>query len=244
MNMSIYKLLGVFFAICVLEETSVAQTTILGDDLSGITNNLFNYKNFSKPKPMNELGTYYYDSAWQNGSIYMLDSSVASGLTLRYDLLSQEVEVMQKEKYNTVSVIRNHLITGFSLGENGITAPVIFTKSKWKTEDGKKEKGFIKVIKSQGEFTLYKAMKAVLQKSTYVPALQVGRQQDQWLIEDDLVIGFNGGEQHILPSKKSKAIELFKEYGKVDIEPYLKEHKLNTKKEEDVLRLIELLESN
>lgn len=186
-------------------------------------------------------GSSYADSTWKQGSFLFYPTSknlnretdTVAGFIIRYDVYKGEVDILHKKKS---FVATTDMLKGFFYKENINVANHYFVNMndyKGAVED---LKGFAEVL-SNGRMKLFKYYYTILKTPDYNPALGVGSKNHKLVQKIDYYYG-TGKILQKIESTRVVAIcdDVFGDKSGIML-TYSKKQNLNTKKEEDLIRL-------
>ena len=81
-----------------------------------------------------------------------------------------------------------------------------------------------------------------VKESTYIPALDMGNRDDELIIKEKLYLTM-GNKVIEIPQKKQTFIQLYPDHI-IDLTSFIKEHRLNHRKENDLLKILNYLNEN
>ncbi|MCE7073536.1 hypothetical protein LZG74_24705 [Dyadobacter sp. CY327] len=181
------------------------------------------------------IGDFYIDSLWHEGSVKLntpmtqfggMESDSLAGITIRYNVLNDELEVLAKK--NDVRVIKSSYIKSFETKNSGTSQRFVSIKSL--TPDTGL-KGVCEVL-SSGKLTLIKHYKPKITKPNYNPGFGTGQKNtivrldsDYYVISNSKPEKFNAGKKAVLALMADKEKE---------VEAYLKENKATLKSDLDL----------
>ncbi|SKC10930.1 hypothetical protein [Dyadobacter psychrophilus] len=184
----------------------------------------------SPTESSNVVGDFYIDSLWHEGSVKLnapvtqfggLESDSLSGITIRYNVLNDELEVLANK--NDVRVIKASYLKSFEAKNNGNAQRFVSIKSLIPNTD---LKGMCEVL-SSGKLTLVKHYKPKITKPNYNPGFGTGQKNTIVRLDSDYYVISNGKSEKFNAGKKS-LLALMGDKGK-EIESYLKENKATLK---------------
>lgn len=189
----------------------------------------------SPTESSNVIGDFYIDSLWHEGSVKLnapmtqfggMESDSLAGITIRYNVLNDELEVLAKK--NDVRVIKSSYIKSFETKNSGTSQRFVSIKSL--TPDTGL-KGVCEVL-SSGKLTLIKHYKPKITKPNYNPGFGTGQKNTIVRLDTDYYVISNGKSEKFNASKKA-VLALMNDKEK-EIESYLKENKATLKSDLDL----------
>ncbi len=171
---------------------------------------------------------HFYNSAWLDAKIFKAESSKGFPAMIKFDILNQQINFLLR---NQAMVAASRKINSF-----------IFTKSKKKfiglvPKNWKRRKVFFESI-VEGKYTLLLYHEAIKQKAEYHPVLNTGSKSEK-IVEKQTYYLLQDGKVFRVPTKKKAAIKFFGNY--INAADYMKTHKVNFKKEEDLIALFDFM---
>ncbi|MCF2495910.1 hypothetical protein [Dyadobacter chenhuakuii] len=189
----------------------------------------------SPTESSNVIGDFYIDSLWHEGSVKLnapmtqfggMESDSLAGITIRYNVLNDELEVLAKK--NDVRVIKSSYIKSFETKNSGTSQRFVSIKSL--TPDTGLQ-GVCEVL-SSGKLTLIKHYKPKITKPNYNPGFGTGQKNtivrldsDYYVIANSKPEKFNAGKKAVLALMADKEKE---------VEAYIKENKATLKSDLDL----------
>lgn len=189
----------------------------------------------SPTESSNVIGDFYIDSLWHEGSVKLnapmtqfggMESDSLAGITIRYNVLNDELEVLAKK--NDVRVIKSSYIKSFETKNSGTSQRFVSIKS---LTSGTDLKGVCEVL-SPGKLTLIKHYKPKITKPNYNPGFGTGQKNTIVRLDTDYYVISNGKSEKFNASKKA-VLALMNDKEK-EIESYLKENKATLKSDLDL----------
>ena len=191
----------------------------------------------------NVIGQFYVDSLWHEGNVKFTSvipqfgggsTDTLSGIWIRYNVLSDQLEVLADKNKNDVRVIQGSNLKNFTvkLSEN----EVFKFDNAAKFVSDKKVNGFFETLVN-GKLTLMKHYRAKAIKPSYNPAFGTGEKNTIVSVVSDYYVVSNGKTEKINPGKKT-FVSLMKDK-ESEIESYIKSSNPNFKSEDDIVRLFE-----
>ena len=176
-------------------------------------------------------GTCYLNESWMKSDIYMIiDSAIVKGLETRIDLSRNELEIKYKGE---IKVLPSYQINRLIINDNG---ELFVTENILQTS----EKGFYKVL-IDDENSLLCKFETKIKPSTYNIQLDAGNKSDK-IIKEKYYFLRNEGKLIKLERSKSKLKKQF--INQTEIYNFVCENKINPKKEESLILLIEFMNKN
>lgn len=163
------------------------------------------------------------------GRIVMSKDQVLKADNMNYDVFNDEIFVLKSGKELVVS---RNTVTSFEMDVNGVT----LTFSKQKNNEG--EVGYYQIL-TQGKFSLFIKYKKVFRKADYKGAYSANRTKDEFTDEQKFYWSKGDSNLMVLKNKKSLLSELGENADKAEL--FIKENKLKTDTQDDLLRLFQYL---
>ena len=189
----------------------------------------------SPTESSNVIGDFYIDSLWHEGSVKLnapvtqfggLESDSLAGITIRYNVLNDELEVLAKK--NDIRVIKSSYLKSFETKNNATPQRFTSIKSLAPNTD---LKGVCEVL-SSGKLTLVKHYKPKITKPNYNPGFGTGQKNTIVRLDSDYYVISNGKSEKLTANKKA-VLALMNDKEK-EIEGYLKENKAALKSDLDL----------
>ncbi|MCF0042440.1 hypothetical protein [Dyadobacter fanqingshengii] len=199
----------------------------------------------SPTESSNVVGDFYIDSLWQEGSVKLnapvtqfggLESDSLAGITIRYNVLNDELEVLAKK--NDIRVIKASYLKSFETRNNGNPQRFASIKSLIPNTE---LKGICEVL-SSGKLTLIKHYKPKITKPNYNPSFGTGQKNTIMRQDSDYYVITNGKSEKINASKKG-VLAVMGDKGK-EVEAYLKEQKVALKSDLDLKGVFDFYNKN
>ncbi|QHT65985.1 hypothetical protein GXP67_04525 [Rhodocytophaga rosea] len=181
-----------------------------------------------KAKPEATQGTYYIDTEWHTGNIYLKSGDTLRNYPLKYDIDKNLIEINTPQN---VKVLHGDKAVAFEW--NTGTSTATFINGEYYKVDGTRLVGFFQVL-VVGNFQLLSKTMLEVKKADYNVALDVGSRADKILKKERLFI--------------ARDKQLYEIKGKDDLTPfgdkaaavksYAKENKLKPNKREDAMKLV------
>lgn len=163
------------------------------------------------------------------GRIVMSKDQVLKADNMNYDGFNDEIFVLKSGRELVVS---RNTVTSFEMDVNGVT--LIFSKQK----NNEGEVGYYQVL-TQGKFSLFIKYKKVFRKADYKGAYSANRTKDEFTDEQKFYWSKGDSNLMVLKNKKSLLSELGENADKAEL--FIKENKLKTDTQDDLLRLFQYL---
>jgi len=238
---------NLFVCLCLITQATFAQLSEgskinanTGDGMNSSKAGVFWNSLTAAP---NVIGQFYVDSLWHEGNVKFTSvipqfgggsTDTLGGIWIRYNVLSDQLEVLADKSKNDVRVIHGSNLKNFTvkLSENDILK--FDNASKFVSD--KKVNGFFETLVN-GKLTLLKHYRAKSIKPNYNPAFGTGEKNMIVSVESDYYVFSNGKAEKINPGRKT-FVSLMKDK-ESEIENYIKSSNPNFKSEDDVVRLFE-----
>lgn len=174
------------------------------------------------------IGDNYYDTTFQAGNIRFYGrvggSDSLAGIPVRYDLLTQEVEV--RAGANDIRAAKAPTVRYFVMN-NRVGGPGVFINAREFRGEADELLGFLESLVS-GKLSLLQRHSIQLKKGNYNAALNVGTKDDEMVKKRDYYVAKGRIAMKFSPSKKA-LLELMNDQ-QTAVEAYLKDKKLDLKK--------------
>lgn len=179
------------------------------------------------------IGDTYLDTHWKNSSILLYeDEKLIEGFPIRYDIMTDEVEVKSKKG---IKVLKGIKIKSFVWVDSVTKVPDYFVNAKdFKDESNVPYNGFFQVL-TEGSLPLLKKTEIDIKKADYNIQFNVGSQDDKILKKNEFYT-LKDKQVIELPSSKKKVIALFGDKSEA-MEVFIKENDLSITKG-DQLKII------
>ena len=188
------------------------------------------------------VGNFYIDSLWHDGDVKLvkpvgqiggLESDSIAGISIRYNVLNEELEVLADKAKRDIRVIRGSQIKNFTIHHD--LGDVRYINLAGYDPKGE-SKGFGAVL-ALGRITFVKVYKPTITRPNYNPAFGTGQKNTTVRISTGYYLLSGSGVQKISLSKKS-LLPLMTDR-KPEVDRYLKEHAPDLKDETQVTSLIQ-----
>jgi hypothetical protein len=192
------------------------------------------------------IGDFYIDSLWRDGGVKLMkplaqiggqESDTIAGVSIRYNVLNDELEVLVDKAKKDIRVIRGSQLKSFKTDSGfGDVEYVNLAAYDPKGES----KGFGAVLAS-GRIIFVKVYKPRITKPNYNPGFGTGEKNTIVRLTTDYYLLSGSGVQKINLSRKS-LLPLMSDK-KPEMDRYLKEHDPDLKDESQVAGLIQYYNS-
>ena len=192
------------------------------------------------------VGDFYIDSLWHDGDVKLMkpvgqigghESDSIAGISIRYNVLNEELEVLADEAKKDIRVIRGSQIKSFTIRhELGDVRYLNLASNDPKGES----KGFGAVLAS-GRVTLVKVYKPKITRPNYNPSFGTGEKNTVVRLSTAYYLLSGSGVQKVNLNKKS-LLPLLADR-KPEMDRYLKEHDPDLKDETQAASLIQYYNS-
>lgn len=192
------------------------------------------------------VGDFYIDSLWHDGDVKLMkpvsqigghESDSIAGISIRYNILNEELEVLADKAKKDIRVIRGSQIKSFTT-HYGLGDVRYVNLAIYDPKGG--SKGFGAVLAS-GRITFVKVYKPKINKPNYNPAFGTGEKNTVVRLSTNYYLLSGSGVQKVSLSKKS-ILPLMTDK-KQEVDRYLKEHDPDLKDETQVASLIQYYNS-
>jgi len=177
-------------------------------------------------------GSYYLLNDWQIGNVVFKSGASVVNQWVNYDL---ECDILEVKLVDLVKVVPLMVIDNFIVSESEIKKRSFKPCSNYLLNNAVPLVGLCEVIDSN-YFGLMIKYTAAIKKATYVPALDMGKKEDEKIVRQKYFLTI-GNNAVALPRKKQLLIDLFAPY-QDNLTLYMKENKLNYKNRHDLLILL------
>lgn len=171
---------------------------------------------------------HFYNDEWLDAKIFKAASSKGFEAKIKYDILNQQVLFLFEE---LAMVASSRKISSFIIPQLKKKFIGLAPKN-W----GRGIVFFESIL--EGKYTLLLFHDGTKQKADYHPVLNTGSKSER-IVEKETFCLLDNGKVFKIPSKKKAAIKFFDNYGKAT--EYIKAHKINFKKKEDLMKLFEFI---
>lgn len=187
------------------------------------------------------VGEFYIDSLWHDGDVKLMkliaqigghESDSIAGISIRYNVLNEQLEVLADKAKRDIRVIRGSQIKSFTTHND--LGDVRYVNLADYDPKGT-SKGFGAVLAS-GRITFVKVYKSKITKPNYNPSFGTGEKNTIVRLSTDYYLLSGSGVQKVNLSKKSLLPLLTDK--KSEMDRYLKEHNPDLKDETQVASLI------
>lgn len=181
-------------------------------------------------------GSPYYNEEFIPGNIYYVNK-IYGNYPMRYNAFSDEVEIMRTGSKTMESVYKSMSLSCDIDGEK-------FIYAKYRNQKGIVQEGYLNRLNSSQKYILYEKKSKIYKEGkkaatsmhpSYPPKFE---DKHEYFLSAD-----NEFPVYFKPSKK-ELTELFGQDKASDIKAYIKQNKIKLTQREDLLKLIEYLNSN
>ena len=217
-----------------LPNTIWAVNTIEGlNDTNGLGNGEVLY---GIPIPEGKvIGDTYLNKNWMISTLLLYDrDKMLEGFPLRYDILSDELEIKAKDG---VKALRGDRVKSFIWLDSLTKAPTYFVNAKdYKDAENVTMMGFFQVL-ADGPSPLFKKTRIKIKKANYKVQFDVGSRDDKIIKKHDY---FTLQNNHVaeLPSGKKNLLPFFGDQA-AEVEKFIEVNSLNTSKETHLKAIFE-----
>ena len=177
------------------------------------------------------IGNYYINENWRKGNIVLKSGSEIKNQLIRYDL---EYDLLEVKLPENVKVVPLRKLNCFRIIDQA-ELNVFQNCDSYSFEDGTSLSGICQVI-GEGYFGAIIKYMYDIKESTYVPALDMGKVEDEIIIKKYSFLT-KGKTIYKFPGRKKDFFAFFMNPD-VDIKSYMSRNHLNYKKEEDLTRIL------
>ncbi len=192
------------------------------------------------------IGDFYIDSLWRDGDVKLMkpvaqigghESDTIAGISIRYNVLHDELEVLADKARKDIRVIRGSQIKSFktNIGPGDIEYVNLATY-----DPNGESKGFGAVLAS-GRITFVKVYRSKITKPNYNPGFGTGEKNTIVRLSTEYYVLSGAAVQKVNLSKKSLLSLMTAK--KPEVDRYLKEHDPDLKDEIQVASLIQYYNS-
>ena len=186
-------------------------------------------------RSVNTKGSYYLLKDWQIGNI-LFDSGVFVGNQwINFDLEFDLLEVRFEEQ---IKVIPLRSIHNFVVKQSDNIERSFKPCNNFLLENSVPLVGICEVVDSN-YFGLIIKYTADIKKATYVPALDMGKKEDEIIVSKKYFLTI-GNNAFAIPGRKQLLVDLYAPF-QDDLTWFMNENKLNFKKKHDLLQLLRYL---
>ena len=181
---------------------------------------------------------YYLNSDWELADIYFRSGLLVKEFPTRYDIQYNLLEVRIDDQIKVLALgkILKYEVVNFQSGETEVYSSC----RVYRNENGTPLSGLCRV-QERGKYALITNYYYSLKDPDYIKSLDVGNKEEKMFIMHDSYICINK-YAYSLTAKKKTIISYFGEESD-RVKDYVDKEKLNPKKKEDLLMLIEYLDS-
>lgn len=188
-----------------------------------------------KPPVREAVGSTYVEDSWLIGKIDLANGQVINGYPMRYDILTDQVEVRIDGELRGV---QGKNVKSLTLFYEQTQSKDIFVNGRYCKETVNESPGFYKVI-SNGEWSLLEKLEVDYEEPNYNPVLGVGNQEGRYVRKNKLYIT-NGKTIIPVVQKKGKFLESLGEQSS-KVSAFMKKENLSLNHEGDVKLIVEFL---
>ena len=175
-------------------------------------------------------GSPYENDAFLPGAIYTSEKVIAGNVLLRYNILSDEIEMKKQSNANNKeysSLIKDPKY--FAKIRNDI---YVFVMKNGSIDEG----GYFKVLSDGEHYDLYKKVTVEFIEKTFAKT-SYGRDTPAQFKREDVYYLVSNDKFYELPNKKNKLIDVFNAK-ESEVKKYIKSENLNIKEEADLIKVI------
>ncbi len=207
------------------------QLTIASGPLySGEALNVFDLR------PRETVVDSYWFEEWRKGGIILKDSQQITGYPLRYNLYSQSFEI---QTVQDVKVLPHEQVHHAMLVAGQDTGIFVDLTRYLDLPPNPAFTGLSRVF-TDGKYALFHRKEGEILKANYVPALDAGSITDKIVFSDAFYL-YDGEYLEKLPSSRRKLIRFFNNRHE-DVEAYIRSARINPRKPEDLVLLLNYLQ--
>jgi hypothetical protein len=228
--MQILKYILTFYLLFACISTILAQAVQTKEPnyRDPVLDNQFGIVSEVKARPEATQGTYYLDTEWRTGNIYLKSGDTLKNYPLKYDIDKNLIEINTPQHVKTLPGQR-----AIAFEWNNGTSSVTFINGEYYTLEGTKLTGFFQVLVA-GNFQLLSKTVLEVKKADYNVALDVGSRADKILKKERLFIA---RDKQLYELKGKEDLAPFGEKAAA-IKTYARENKLKPGKREDAMKLV------
>ena len=184
------------------------------------------------------IGSYYLFDDWQMGDVELYTGTSIHDQWINYNTENDMLEIKTEDQVKVVPVqkIYRFIVKGQNDGDRTFIPCQYYV-----LEEEVPLVGMCEAIDS-GYYGLLIKYSSDVKEATYVPALDMGKKEEEITITKKYYLTF-GSNVSPIPRKKQLFISLYKPYNS-ELVSFMKEHKLNHKKELDLRMILSYLNEN
>ncbi|MDW7694740.1 hypothetical protein R9C00_08300 [Flammeovirgaceae bacterium SG7u.111] len=190
-----------------------------------------------KLPPPETKGDFFYETEWQSAVIHLRNGQDIKNYPVRYDLENKLFEIKVDEK---IKILKGNAVKSYEWLHFQYQQSESFVNAEDYEFEGTKLLGFYKVLVS-GDVSLLSMRKTKIKKPTYVEGIDVGSRDNEILKYDEFYVAKEGKVFQLTNNRKKDGAFLEELTGEKELDKYMKQNKLGTKKEKDLVQLFEYL---
>lgn len=185
-------------------------------------------------QPGDVVGSVYADTKWNKATILLTESkNLLEGYLVKYNLNEQSLEI---KTASGVKILGMPKILSMVWVDSLTNQPHYFVSPSPYAYEGTKLEGLLEVL-VDGPAPLFKYYKILIKQPTYNVAMGSGS-KDTKILVNELYFGKKGSD--LIRIKSSKDLSLLPEVNS-ELETYIKTNKLSPKKENELVKIFEFL---
>lgn len=187
-------------------------------------------------------GSFYWSDEWHTGAILTIDNKNLEGLPVKYDLLTQNLEIKTEDDIKAIPTdfVKEFVIVA-KLSETLPVRTYRFIRVDMHFDPEYNDPSFYVLVHEGKKLNLLLRYETEVLKPNYVAILDAGSVQSQILKKEKFMV-YDGENVMEMPKKKKQAIALLSAY-KADVGDYIKAEKINLKNWDDLVKLFTYCES-
>ncbi|MBR9997792.1 MAG: hypothetical protein KFF73_02420 [Cyclobacteriaceae bacterium] len=179
-------------------------------------------------------GNFYVDDSWKKSNIRLKSGTEIKNMLVRYDL---EYDMLEVKLSGNTKVVPLRKLDHYRVIEQNET--IVFRNCDvYAFEDGTELAGICRVI-DEGYYGGIIKYTYHIKDATYVPALDMGDQNDKIIIKQNLFLT-KDNILYRIPSRKREFYSFFINPG-LDIKSYMVKNHLNHKEPEDLEKILKFI---
>ena len=174
-------------------------------------------------------GEEYVSNQWSQGTIVLRSGDSISNYPLKYNLVTDAVEVKTDQTVKVVPIADVQQFYWFNNGQ-----PVDFINGSGYTMGGTPLNGYFQLL-VKGTTNLFKKTYLSVQKANYRPELDVGSPEDKVVREDSYYLA--RGKSIMEIKNRKRVYDYFKQH-RADVKKHAQQQEWNPKREEDLAAIV------
>lgn len=214
---------------------------VAGQGISSIVDNSTNpgevLMEFDNRSPQIE-GSFYLFNDWKIGELTLKSGASILEQWLNFDV---EYDLLEVKLDKEVKIVPLLMLQGFSISSPGQEHVFYQPCDNYYYEQKVPLTGLCEVVESN-YYGLIMRFMTDIKESTYIPALDMGNKEDELIVREKLYLTI-GDKAIEIPHKKQSFIQLYPDRS-IELNSYIKEHKLNHRNVRDLLVILNFLNEN